>query len=87
LDGLRILQYLKMRIKEEPSGDEANLLDFFYKFCPDEIPSRMPDEEELSFEHSSLEVLEGIRMFLVHKEEEIQATTEPLLPGRRLPAG
>ena len=86
LDGLRILQYLKMRIKEESSADEKNLGDFLISFYPDEIPAMNIDFGKLSFMNSGLDILEDIRMFLVKKEEEIQAMTAPSLPGQQLPS-
>jgi hypothetical protein len=86
LDGLRILQYLKMRIKEEPSGDEVNLCDFLDHFYPSEMNTWNRHLENLSFSHSGLEILEDLRMFLVKKEEEIQVKTAPSLPGQQLPA-
>jgi len=81
-DGLRILQYLKSRQKEDPVKDEKNLADFLDRFYPGEIPflnsnpapfsSRRWDEDHFSFDQSSLEELEHIRMFLFRKEEEYQ---------------
>ena len=77
-DGLRILQYLKYRQAEEPIEDEMNLKDFILRFYPDAASSPGPfsswrrGEEKFSFEQSSLEELENIRMFLLRKEEEYQ---------------
>ncbi|MGE5425373.1 MAG: glycosyltransferase [Syntrophothermus sp.] len=73
VDGLRILQYVKEREKENGNAtDEKNLLDFFTAFYPDHlhlIPS------DFSFAASSLETLEKIRLFLVEKEEAYQLTS------------
>jgi len=71
-DGLRILQYLKSRQKEEPLEDEKSLIDFLNWFYPETAC-----EEKFSFEHSTLEELENIRMFLYRKEEEYQISSIP----------
>jgi glycosyltransferase involved in cell wall biosynthesis len=69
-DGLRILQYLKSRQKEEPLEDEKSLNDFLNWFYPETAC-----EEKFSFEHSSSDELENIRMFLFRKEEEYQVNS------------
>jgi hypothetical protein len=71
-DGLRILQYLKMRNKEEPSRDEENLADFLGNVNASERNSFTFDQRNFSFADADLASLEEIRMFLVKKEEEIQ---------------
>jgi hypothetical protein len=80
-DGLRILQYLKFRQGEDPVKDEVCLINFLVRFYPETASSPGPfsarrrGEEEFSFEHSSLDELENIRMFLLRKEEEYQVNS------------
>jgi len=89
-DGLRVLQYLKSRLKEEPVEDEKSLADFLLRFYPETASSSVPlpgrqagvsssrrGEGIFSFEHSSLDELENIRMFLFRKEEEYQISSIP----------
>lgn len=71
-DGLRILQYLKSRQKENPFEDEISLIDFLIRFYPEEIPELRINPDNFSFESSSKCELENIRMFLFRKEEEYQ---------------
>ena len=78
LDGLRILQYLKSRQNEEPSKDESNLVEYISHYYPSESESLFPGQEEVSFDHSSLEDLEKIRVFLMQKEEEYQVSSSLL---------
>jgi hypothetical protein len=71
-DGLRILQYLKMRQNQEPVKDEESLKRFLGKYySPLPMPIRTA-VDPLDFTGSSLEDLETIRFFLVEKEEEFQ---------------
>jgi glycosyltransferase involved in cell wall biosynthesis len=71
-DGLRILQYLKTRQKEDPAEDEISLIDFLIRFYPKEIPYLRINPDNFTFEKSDLKELENIRMFLFRKEEEYQ---------------
>ena len=74
-DGLRILQYLKSRNKEEPVKDEVSLLQFLRQYYRDEILVRETADNDISFEQMSLEKMEMIRKFLVMKEEEYQLSS------------
>jgi len=77
-DGLRILQYLKMRNSEVTTTDEENLTAFLEHFYADEKEDWKTGSDIFSFTDSPLDTLEKIRMFLVKKEEELQLTTRPL---------
>jgi hypothetical protein len=74
-DGLRILQYLKSRQKEEPAKDEFCLYNFIKRFYTEEIQGLGIKDGTFSFDEMSLEKLEKIRMFLVRKEEEYQVSS------------
>ncbi|MDP4282007.1 MAG: hypothetical protein Q8867_07625 [Bacteroidota bacterium] len=85
-DGLRTLQYLKTRDKEEPSSWEKNLIDFLDKFFPDEWENlRKKLSSPFDFNLSSLSNLEMIRTFLTEKEDICQINSLPSLPGQQLP--
>jgi hypothetical protein len=85
-DGLRILQYLKYRQKDNTFSDEECLLEYLERFYPgtgrDELTTHLKD---LSFERSDTEDLDKLRLFLLQKEEEYQANSVPSLPGQQLP--
>ena len=69
IDGLRILQYLKSRQKEIQVSDEEALMCYFERFQPDifrEFKGRV------SFQNSSIELLNDIRNALMEKEAEVQ---------------
>lgn len=85
-DGLRILQYLKFRQKNEPVRDEEHLRGFLEKYYPDETDEILPDAGDFSFATSSIEFLDRIRNFLVNKEEGYQLNSVPSLPGQLPPA-
>jgi hypothetical protein len=72
IDGLRILQYLKSRQKEEKRTDEKNLTEFLYNFYNIETKKSDIDLSNLSFKNSSVQMLNSIRNFLFKKEEEYQ---------------
>jgi hypothetical protein len=74
-DGLRILQYLKSRQKEEPVKDEVGLMNFLTRFYPDEIHCLGIKPDQFSFDGLSLVNLENIRMLLLRKEEEYQLSS------------
>jgi len=83
-DGLRILQYLKFRQKNESKTDEEYLWEFISHFYPDEI-NLLPDAGTFSFETAPTIELDVLRNFLMKKEEGYQSTSAPLLPGQPLP--
>ncbi len=74
IDGLRILQYLKWRQRQQTSNDEENLRDFFNRFFPDEITM----VENFKFGDASVEQMDGIRNFLMKMEEQWQQTIRVL---------
>jgi glycosyltransferase involved in cell wall biosynthesis len=79
-DGLRILQYLKYRQKNESKTDEEHLWEFISHFYPGEMNS-LPDVGTFSFETAQTKELDVLRNFLMKKEEEYQSTSIPLIPG------
>lgn len=85
-DGLRILQYLKYRSKNDNISDEKNLIEFLSRFYPEEYREIIPDPAKFSFSGSTVPELDLLRGFLMKKEEEYQATSVPSLPGQPLPA-
>ena len=84
-DGLRILQYLKYRQNNESKTDEEHLLEFLSRFYPDEYQVIIPEPAKFSFATSTIQELDLVRIFLMKKEEEYQATSIPSLPGQLLP--
>ncbi len=75
-DGLRVLQYLKSRSKEEPEKDEESLAGFFSKFYPGpELSEIQSCLDSLDFKNTRLDSLERIRMFLVKKEKNYQVNS------------
>ena len=74
-DGLRILQYLKFRKTADHVKDEVGLRNFLIRFYPEEIVNLGMNSDNFSFENSSLQDLENIRMFLLRKEEEYQVNS------------
>jgi hypothetical protein len=85
-DGLRILQFLKYRQKNNSSGDEHHLLEFLSCFYPREFPEIMPHAEKFTFATSGIQELDRLRRFLAEKEEEYQVNSTPSLPGQLLPS-
>jgi hypothetical protein len=74
-DGLRILQYVKSRQKEDPLEDEISLVSFLQRFYLQEFQSLGIKPDNFSFDGSSIEQLEKIRMFLLRKEEEYHVSS------------
>jgi hypothetical protein len=75
-DGLRILQYLKMRIEEEPEPGEQSLLAGAGILGLDQnlgLPET--SAQTFSFESSPEEVLDTVRMTLYQKETEIRLSS------------
>ncbi|MCX6248420.1 MAG: glycosyltransferase [Bacteroidetes bacterium] len=85
-DGLRILQYLKYRQKENKKSDEENLTGFLTRFYPGIVRDILPETATFSFAAATVDELDKLRKFLVLKEEEYQVTAVPSLPGQLLPA-
>jgi hypothetical protein len=78
VDGLRVLQYLKHHQTLENYSNEENLLTFLKKFFPDFfIKFELKGSEILDFQTSSIEVLDGIRRFLMDKEKKFQENDRP----------
>jgi glycosyltransferase involved in cell wall biosynthesis len=77
-DGLRVLQYLKMRQGEEPAKDETSLRIFLEKYYREDALPLSDIIEKLDFNEASVEDLEVIRTFLVKKEEEYQVNSRLL---------
>lgn len=84
-DGLRIIQYLRNRKINDSHSDEEHMLEFLFRFYPDEIKAVIPDAARFSFATSSVQELDLIRIFLMKKEEAYQVTSVPSLPGQPLP--
>lgn len=74
-DGLRILQYLKFRNNNASERDEMNLFSFLKEYYPSDLAELKIRGNEFSFERSSFEHLEKIRLFLMKKEEEYQVNS------------
>jgi hypothetical protein len=85
-DGLRILQFLKDRQKNNPATDEENLREYLDRIYPLEFKDIIYDPGNFSFEKSSITELDLLRNFLVRKEEAYQTTSVPSLPGQQLPS-
>lgn len=77
-DGLRILQYLRMRQNEQPQKDEISLRTFLLKYYSEESEEAKIDTDNMDFTQGPLEELEKIRSFLVKREEEYQVTSRLL---------
>jgi hypothetical protein len=72
-DGLRILQYLKVRQNEEPVPDGSNLRTFLLTYYGSENTADMIAAlEDTPLEDQETGMLERIRMFLAEKEEQYQ---------------
>jgi len=69
-DGLRILQYLKEKQSEIKHSDETNLLEFFEKFYPKEIPDFF--NNSFSFQKAKTDELDILRNILMNIEEKYQ---------------
>ncbi|MBE0638262.1 MAG: hypothetical protein IH598_07070 [Bacteroidales bacterium] len=69
VDGLRILQYLKWKIRNDDSNDEANLVEFLTRFFPEEDFVKQTNLETINFEQATIEELNRLRNFLTEKEE------------------
>ena len=70
IDGLRILQFLKINQASVPNTDEDNLRDFLgNNFSVDSIQKEL---ETLNFSHSSVDNMNKIRNFLFETELKIQ---------------
>lgn len=78
VDGLRILQYLKWRNRNDDSNDEANLVEFLYRFYPDDDFVKQTNLTTLNFEQDSVEELNRLRNFLSEKEDEWRKTIKVL---------
>lgn len=77
VDGLRVLQYLKYHQSLTDYSDENNLLQFMHVFYPDFF--NIFDKSSLqsfSFQNSSIEQLNRIRIFLMEKEKLFQITQQ-----------
>jgi hypothetical protein len=77
-DGLRILQYLRMRQTRQPEKDEDSLRNFLIKHYSPDLEQFKNDLDHLDFKDGAVEELEKIRSFLVKKEEEYQLTARLL---------
>jgi hypothetical protein len=69
VDGLRILQYLKWRNRNEESKDEDNLTAFLTRYFPDDEFVNQSNWKNFSFEKSSIKSLNLTRDFLTEKED------------------
>ena len=69
------MQYLKFRKTADHVKDEVGLRNFLIRFYPEEIVNLGMNSDNFSFENSSLQDLENIRMFLLRKEEEYQVNS------------
>ncbi|MCD4735827.1 MAG: hypothetical protein K8R53_07260 [Bacteroidales bacterium] len=72
IDGLRILQYLKFRQKENNCTDESSLIEFLRKYHPDMLNLSNIDPSEINFRDNPVEYLEKIRQLLMEIEETCQ---------------
>ena len=77
-DGLRILQYLRMRQNQQPEKDEVNLRNFLIKYYSPDQEQLKNELDHLNFKDGTVEALEKIRSFLVKKEEGYQFTSRLL---------
>ncbi len=78
VDGLRILQFLKYQQGQVSYRDEDNLLTFLAEFFPDFFVKFEKEAfENLDFQTSSIEMLDGIRRFLMEKEQVFQENDRP----------
>jgi glycosyltransferase involved in cell wall biosynthesis len=70
IDGLRILQYLKVHHELDPQPDEENLRSFIHRYFPsNNIENKL---EQLNFNISSIESIDIIRNFLFETEMNLQ---------------
>jgi hypothetical protein len=72
LDGLRVLQYLKMEQKSLAMSDEVCLLENFNYFKPYILKNNKIDMNNLSFTSTKINKLDRIRNVLVEIEEMLQ---------------
>lgn len=71
VDGLRILQFLKTKHKENTLSDEENLISFLFNFYDKtKLESLGIDFNEFSFSNSSISDLDGMRNYLINKETD-----------------
>ncbi|MFA8299680.1 MAG: glycosyltransferase family 2 protein [Hyphomicrobiales bacterium] len=68
VDGLRILQFLKKYQAQINISDELSLKDFFEYYYPELISQYLPID--FSFDHSPIEQLEKLRLFLETEENK-----------------
>lgn len=72
IDGLRVLQYLKWKQRQNPSVDEQSLIDFVAKFFPESLEIFKVYSNIFSFSSSPINDLDRIRNWLAEKEEALQ---------------
>jgi hypothetical protein len=74
-DGLRVLQYLKTRHREEPEHDEQSLAEYFLRFYNENVTGNSLLRKDFSFGDASAEEMEQIRCFLAGEEEKFQISS------------
>jgi len=77
-DGLRILQYLKMRQNQEHDSDEVSLKKFLTQNYSTDPEMVKIDPDHLNFKEGSLDEMEKVRTFLAKKEEDYQVMSRLL---------
>lgn len=79
IDGLRILQYLKFRQKNNTFSDEHSLLDFIkIHFGEEKVLNFIPDTGSFNFANAGIQLLDNIRNLLFDEEMKIRKRLGPL---------